>query len=69
MFLQGDGSLSRGVSVEGVSVEGSLCLGRGGLYPGEGISVQGRGSLCMGSLEISVQEGLYQGVPVQGVSI
>ena len=52
---------------------GGLCLG---------VYVQGRGSLCRGSmprggshypwgvcLVVSVQEGLYQGVPVQGVSI
>ena len=64
------GSLSRGVSVWGSLSRESLS---GGLCPGEGISVQGvyaeGGLLSRGSLVVSVQEGLYQGVPVHRVSI
>ena len=61
------GGLCLGVTDQGVSVWG-LCPGEGSLS---------RGSMPRGGshypwgvcLVVSVQEGLYQGVPVQGVSI
>ena len=62
------GSLFRGVCVQGVFVQGGLCLG-GGLCPGESLS---RRSLSRGvsvSVEVSVQGSLYPGGLCQGGSL
>ena len=58
------------VSVRGVSFQGGLCLGGGGLCPGGWVSVQGisvQWCLCpVGSL---ARGSLSSGVSVQGVSV